>query len=378
MLAAGAVSIGCTLRSMAVVITLQGVVPADVAVGLSPLAELMACLHSVAEPEHHLDVRPWLERVNADLSAESKSLLAVYAPLWNRRRCRVLLPLEPPLGRTLEQELARLEALPLDDFVTVVAPGVHGGVFDTRDLLTDESVRSAYVLSSERRSFSRGELARRLLQNPQQMRAGLLELLRRCAAEFFDAEWARVQHRLESECTRVRARIQALSLPEALASLSPNAVAGQNPPAVVFDKLQSLRADPQGRRCLLVPSAHARPHLIVKDDPPYPVVVHFPVERTDSANPAERATLAQVRLRLAILSEPARLELCRHLVNEPITTSDLSVRTGMTSPQVSRHLGRLREAGLLTSRRDGRQIYHRLDTNCLMHLGVDVLTSIIR
>jgi DNA-binding transcriptional ArsR family regulator len=65
-------------------------------------------------------------------------------------------------------------------------------------------------------------------------------------------------------------------------------------------------------------------------------------------------------------------------VNEPITTSDLSVRTGMTSPQVSRHLGRLREAGLLTSRRDGRQIYHRLDTNCLMHLGVDVLTSIIR
>ncbi|WP_374707237.1 DUF5937 family protein [Streptomyces sp. Y2F8-2] len=63
------------------------------AVGLSPLAELMACLHSMAEPEHHLDVRPWLERVSAELSAESKSLLAVYAPLWNRRRCRVLLPL---------------------------------------------------------------------------------------------------------------------------------------------------------------------------------------------------------------------------------------------------------------------------------------------
>ncbi|WP_330293662.1 ArsR/SmtB family transcription factor [Streptomyces sp. NBC_00576] len=82
--------------------------------------------------------------------------------------------------------------------------------------------------------------------------------------------------------------------------------------------------------------------------------------------------------RRAPLSDPARLSLCRHLVNEPITTSDLAVRTGMTLSQVSRHLGRLREVGLLTSRRDGRQIYHRLDTDRLTHLGVDVLTSIIR
>ncbi|MFF0159140.1 DUF5937 family protein [Streptomyces sp. NPDC005263] len=360
---------------MAVVIALQGAVPADVAVGLSPLAELMACLHSIAEPEHHLAVRPWLQRVRADLSPESQSLLALYAPLWNRRRCRLLMPLEPPLDRTLEQELARLEALPLDDFVTGVAPSVHGGFFDTRDLLTDQAVRDAYVLSSERRSYSRGELARSLLQAPERTRTGLLELLRRCATEFFDAEWARVRHRLESECTRVRARVQALPLPEALASLSPNSVVRDNPPAVVFDKLQSLRADLRGRRCLLVPSAHARPHLIVKDDPPYPLVVHFPVEDTAQV---ERATLAQVRLRLSILSDPARLSLCRHLVNEPITTSDLAMRTGMTLPQVSRHLARLREAGLLTSRRDGRQIHHRLDTECLMHLGVDVLTSIIR
>jgi len=360
---------------MAVVITLQGAVPADVAVGLSPLAELMACLHSIAEPEHHLGVRPWLERVRADLSPESQSLLAVYAPLWTRRRCRLLMPLEPPLGRTLEQELARLEALSLDDFVTGVAPSVHGGVFDTGDLLTDQAVRDAYVLSSERRSFSRGELARSVLQAPERTRTGLLELLRRCASEFFDAEWARVRHRLESECTRLRARVQALPLPEALASLSPNAVVRHSPPAVVFDKLQSLTADLRGRRCLLVPSAHARPHLIVKDDPPYPLVVHFPVENTAQV---ERATLAQVRLRLSILSDPGRLSLCRHLVNEPITTSDLAIRTGMTLPQVSRHLARLREAGLLTSRRDGRQIHHRLDTDCLMHLGVDVLTSIIR
>ena len=366
---------GCTLLRVAVVIPLQGVVPADVAVGLSPLAELMACLHSMAEPEHHLPVRPWLDRVHAELSPETTGLLAVYAPLWSRRRCRLLLPADLPLDRSLDQELARLADMPLEDFVTGVAPGVHGGFFDFTGLLTDRAVRDAYVLSSERRSFSRGELARQLLQAPAETRDGLLEVLRRCAAEFFDAEWTRVRHRLEGECVRVRARVRGLPLPDALASVSPNAVATQSPPSVAYDKLQSLTAEPRGRRLLLVPSAHAWPHLIVKDDAPYPVVVHFPVE---NPAPVERATLTQVRLRLAILSDPARLALCRHLVNEPITTSDLAARTGMTLPQVSRHLGRLREAGLLTSRRDGRFIHHRLDTACLMHLGTDVLTSIIR
>lgn len=78
------------------------------------------------------------------------------------------------------------------------------------------------------------------------------------------------------------------------------------------------------------------------------------------------------------MSDPARLALCRHLVNEPITTSDLAARTAMTLPQVSRHLARLRESGLLISRRDGRMIYHRLNPQRLMHLGVDILTAIIR
>jgi DNA-binding transcriptional ArsR family regulator len=375
MLIAHAVNIGRMLLRMAVVITMEGAVAADLAVGLSPLAELMACLHSIAEPEHHLEVRPWLARVRADMSPESAGLLTSYAPLWARRRCRLLMPLALPLGQTLEQELTRLEALPLDRFVEVAADAVHGGLDHAGDLLADETGRAAYVASCERRSFSRGELARELVHAPDRMRAGLLELLRRCAEEFFDAEWARVRHRLESECVRVRARVQALPVPEVLASLSANAVVRQNPASVAFDKLQSLQTDLRGRRCLLVPSIHARPHLIVKVDPAFPIVVHFPVENAD---PTQRATLAQVRLSLAILSDPGRLALCRHLVNEPITTSDLSTRTGMTPPQVSRHLGRLREANLLRSHREGRMVYHRIDVQRLMYLGVDVLTAIIR
>ncbi|WP_086845499.1 ArsR/SmtB family transcription factor [Amycolatopsis kentuckyensis] len=358
---------------MSVVLTVQGARAADLVAGVSPLAELLACLHSIAEPEHHFEVRPWLTRVRADTSASLHARLDTYAPLWARRRCRLLLPFELPLGQTFEEELHRVEALRLDLFTETAAEAIHGGLVELGDLLGDPAARQAFVVACERRSFGRGELARLLVGDPEAFRADLLDVLRACAEEFFADEWARVAHRLESECVAVRARLGALSVAETLASLSPNAAVRHEPPSVVFDKLQSLRADLRGRRCLLVPSVHARPHLIVKVDSAFPVVVHFPVVGEGAGD-----TLAQVRLRLAILADPARLSLCRHLVNEPITTSDLAARTGMTVPQVSRHLGRLRQAGLLVSRRDGRMVQHRLDLQRLMQLGVDLLTTIMR
>lgn len=357
---------------MSVVLNVQGARAADLVVGVSPLAELLACLHSIAEPEHHLEVRGWLARVRAELTEELRSRLTTYAPLWARRRCRTLLPPDAPLGRTFDEELARVAELPVERFTPATAEAIHGGLYEIGDLLYDSSAAEAYIGSCERRSFGRGELARKLVQDPVAFREDLLDLLRACHAEFFADEWTRVHHRLDGECATVRARVSALPLAEALASLSTNATVRADPPSVVFDKLQPLRADLRGRRCLLVPSVHMRPHLIVKADPGWPVVVHFPVADT------ARDTLAQVRERLAVLSDPARLSLCRHLVNEPITTSDLAARTGMTLPQVSRHLGRLRETGLLDSRRDGRMIHHRLDLPRLMRLGVDVLTAIIR
>nr|WP_246594174.1 ArsR family transcriptional regulator [Streptomyces auratus] len=35
------------------------------------------------------------------------------------------------------------------------------------------------------------------------------------------------------------------------------------------------------------------------------------------------------------------------MAREPLTPSDLAARSGMTLPQVSRHLARLRQAGLV-------------------------------
>jgi DNA-binding transcriptional ArsR family regulator len=133
---------------------------------------------------------------------------------------------------------------------------------------------------------------------------------------------------------------------------------------------------------VLVPSLFTQPHLLVKHDRAYtdditdlPVVVQFPVMDMELST---GFTLEHLRQRLLVLTDPARLSLCRHLVNEECTTSELARRTGMPAPQVSRHLARLRDVGLLLSERDGRYIRHRLLLARIYRLGPELVNSIVR
>jgi DNA-binding transcriptional ArsR family regulator len=44
---------------------------------------------------------------------------------------------------------------------------------------------------------------------------------------------------------------------------------------------------------------------------------------------------------------------------QPATTTQLAGRLGLTAPGVSQHLQRLRDAGLVTADRDGREVRYR-------------------
>ncbi|GCB52090.1 helix-turn-helix transcriptional regulator [Streptomyces sp. NL15-2K] len=45
-------------------------------------------------------------------------------------------------------------------------------------------------------------------------------------------------------------------------------------------------------------------------------------------------------------------------------------------PQVSRHLARLRDAGLVTVERDGRRAYYQLKLERVRRIGDDLLTAL--
>ncbi|MFC3999304.1 DUF5937 family protein [Nocardiopsis sediminis] len=355
---------------MPVLLDLVGAESSKVSVGTSPIAELQACLHSLAEPDHHLDSRPWLVQTGQSLSRELRQRLTEFAPLWARRRCRLLLPLCAPLDASVDDEIGRVARLPDPEFIAAAAYSIQGGAFDPQQAVTRPG---EFIAACESRSFSRGELARFLLDDPDDFRNSLVRTLTDCVEEFFAKEWGRVRPRLRDEAEQTRSRLSGLSLAELISSVSPAAQPVQDGRAVRFDKLQNLTVALRGNRTFLIPTIHGRPHVIIRGEPGFPVVVHYPV-----AWRRQPPSIDEMQQRLTILSDPSRLALCRHLVNEAITTSDLSRRTNMTRPQVSRHLSKLRSAGLLRSERSGRYVYHRIDVHDLAQIGLELLRAIVR
>jgi len=64
---------------------------------------------------------------------------------------------------------------------------------------------------------------------------------------------------------------------------------------------------------------------------------------------------------LAALADPTRRRLVERLRRGPTTVSELTSGLGISQPAVSQHLGVLRGARLVRSRRDGRRRIYRLD-----------------
>ncbi len=65
------------------------------------------------------------------------------------------------------------------------------------------------------------------------------------------------------------------------------------------------------------------------------------------------------------LSDPTRREIIRLLGHGERTAGELAASFDMTKPSMSHHFAVLKEADLVTSRRDGQQIYYSLNTTVL-------------
>ncbi|MEQ1535232.1 MAG: metalloregulator ArsR/SmtB family transcription factor [Burkholderiaceae bacterium] len=63
---------------------------------------------------------------------------------------------------------------------------------------------------------------------------------------------------------------------------------------------------------------------------------------------------------LRVLSNPDRLLLMCHLSSKESCVSDLEVATSIVQPTLSQQLAVLREEGLVSTRRDGKQIFYSL------------------
>src|ERR1700719_4324888 len=76
------------------------------------------------------------------------------------------------------------------------------------------------------------------------------------------------------------------------------------------------------------------------------------------------------------IADPTRREILRLLRRGEMTAGDLAQRFDMTKPTMSHHFAVLKDADLLTSRREGQQIWYGLNTTVvqgLMALGMGLI-----
>jgi len=65
------------------------------------------------------------------------------------------------------------------------------------------------------------------------------------------------------------------------------------------------------------------------------------------------------------IADPTRREILHLLRKEEMTAGDVAARFDMTKPTMSHHFSVLKDAGLISSRREGQTIWYALNTTVL-------------
>lgn len=64
---------------------------------------------------------------------------------------------------------------------------------------------------------------------------------------------------------------------------------------------------------------------------------------------------------LQALADPSRRAIFESLAHGELAVKDLTARFDISQPAISQHLAALKEAGLVTGRREGRRVFYRVE-----------------
>jgi DNA-binding transcriptional ArsR family regulator len=70
---------------------------------------------------------------------------------------------------------------------------------------------------------------------------------------------------------------------------------------------------------------------------------------------------AAVARYFGLLAEPTRLKILHTICREERSVTNIVAETGVTQTNVSRHLALMREAGVVSRRREGTTVYYRVN-----------------
>ncbi len=93
----------------------------------------------------------------------------------------------------------------------------------------------------------------------------------------------------------------------------------------------------------------------------------------------ENKAFEKVSDTFALISDPTRLKILWLLCHCEECVNNIAVAVNMSAPAVSHHLRLLKQAGLLSSRRDGKEMYYKLAETPeaqLLHRSIDDIFDI--
>ncbi|MGW7298906.1 DUF5937 family protein [Streptomyces sp. NPDC054829] len=368
---------------MSVSIDIAGLRPERVAVVPSPLAELGMALHALSEPAHHPGLQGWVTSVTAGLDPHLADRMCEADFLWRTTFSDLFLPCAgvpggPALpGASLAEDLDLLDKLTDEQFVDAALEFTCALPYTTPgpSALADAELRRRALELAAARGPQQLRFTKWLLEDPPRIRAWLRRFLEDCDEAFFADVWHRLRHQLAADARHRTDLMRHKGLAEALTSVSAAITLDEDGARITIDKLRQGHTVIRDRSLLLIPTGLGRPHLMVLHRHGWQPVLHYPVT---SAEPAAPPSVDQLVLRMTALSHPVRMQLCRNLARSTYTTGELVQIHGMTAPEISRHLGALKKAGLVTTRRRGRYVLHQLDVTAVARLGSDFLEALLR
>jgi Family of unknown function (DUF5937)/Helix-turn-helix domain len=282
----------------------------------SPLIEVFSSFEALRAPERHPEHAPWAEWARARLAGADVSLMEIASPLRAGYRPDFISPPPDQPRTTLARELRRVLATPRSRVVRELAWAHPDGAPPALSLPALAAQISAY--------FNRVLLP----------------------------HWPRIEAAVEAEFSLRGRRLAREGAAAAFADLHP-AVRFEDD-ALLIDRAYEQEVALEGRGLLLVTSVFVAPEVWAMTDAPWqPSVVYAPPGVAELWAPPARDREAA----LAGLLGRRRAEVLVALMT-PVSTLDLAARLRASPAGTSAHLKALREAGLVTGRREGRAVLY--------------------
>ncbi|CAM5300287.1 transcriptional regulator [Streptomyces avidinii] len=308
---------------MSVEIRLTAAEVARVRFAVSPLAETVLGLRAALGRGGHAVHHAWL------------------------REARPLLEAEP--------ELPLLRALIGGCLPSFLFPVPHRRLPDLADELADLRATPPAVFAAEC-ATAMGERAAARVPPPPEALPRIADALRRCHDLLLAPHWGRMRAVLDADVGR-RALVLVDGGVEGLFAGLHQDVAWREGELLVHGRRRTdaspCTVEASGHGLVLLPSVFSWPDVLVDQSPVTAASIRYPA--TGVGLLWERPAPTPGGLDAVI--GPTRAALLAALA-EPLTTSALASRLGVTPSAVSQHLGALRSTGLVSTRRQGRGALH--------------------